>query len=214
MNSPIRLSVLFVVALGGIAAAAACADTVQLVNGDRINGEVIALDKDKLTLESDIHGELVIERGKVVAIALGDHPLPSASPSDARKDASRNGKTARDKDAALAETPDDVLERLRADGIPVEQVDQLTKKFPLLGTPQVKQQFDHYLGGLMSGKLDIQDIRKDAIKARDELNDLKKDLGPYGDALNGYLGILEGFIEETDPQAANEKSQPRKKFER
>jgi hypothetical protein len=54
----------------------------------------------------------------------------------------------------------------------------------------------------MTGKLNIQDVRKDAITARDGLLDLQKDLGPEGAALNGYLSILNKFIRETEPPPA------------
>ena len=56
------------------------------------------------------------------------------------------------------------------------------------------------VGGLMSGRISIDDIRDDAIDARDQIRDLEKDLGPQASrALEGYLSILDGFIQETAP---------------
>jgi len=105
-------------------------------------------------------------------------------------------------------TPEDVVEKLQAaGGIDPQELDRLMNKFPLLATPEVQQHFNRYLGGLTSGELDLADLRKDAVKARDELKDLKKDLGPYGGALDGYLSILESFIDETKP-AQPEKNKP------
>ena len=73
----------------------------------------------------------------------------------------------------------------------------------------MKKYFNDKVTGLASGRLNLQDIRKDAVKARDGLKDLQKDLGPDGRALEGYLSILNAFIDQTTPPK-NEKA-PMKK---
>ena len=60
------------------------------------------------------------------------------------------------------------------------------------------------VGGLMLGRISIDDIRNDAIDARDQIRDLEKDLGPQASrALEGYLSILDGFIQETAPTTSD-----------
>jgi hypothetical protein len=59
--------------------------------------------------------------------------------------------------------------------------------------------------GLTKGDLDVGDIRKDAIRVREEFRKTAKSLGPEGDktlnqALGGYLHILDNFIRETEPK--------------
>ena len=52
----------------------------------------------------------------------------------------------------------------------------------------------------MSGKLTVDDIRKEAKSAADQLKELKRDLGEDGGwALDGYLTILDNFLRETSP---------------
>ncbi len=85
----------------------------------------------------------------------------------------------------------------------------LQTKFPLLNTPEASGYFNDTLGGLMTGKLNIQDVRKDAVKARDELKSLQDELGPEtGAALNGYMSILNKFIRETEPAPSAAAGKP------
>ncbi|MCR9119654.1 MAG: hypothetical protein NXI22_22200 [bacterium] len=102
----------------------------------------------------------------------------------------------------------DVLKQLRETGIPRGLTDELTAKLPGFGTPEVQGYFNSKVNGLIDGSISIQDIRKDAIKARDQIKDLQKDLGPSAGALNGYLGILEGFINETTPPEETQPASP------
>ncbi len=51
------------------------ADSVQLTNGDLLNGEVVSLDARELKLKSEIHGQMIIARGKVAAVAFGEKNL-------------------------------------------------------------------------------------------------------------------------------------------
>ena len=59
------------------------------------------------------------------------------------------------------------------------------------------------LSGLLSGKLNVQDIRNEAIDAVDQIKDIQKDLGPSAGALNECLSILEKFIQDAEPKPEN-----------
>jgi hypothetical protein len=171
-------------------------------NGDVLNGEVISLDGKQLVLKSELLGELKLAREKVSAIHLGDKPLLARNAAAAVQQAA--GKPALDPAVqnVLNSVPstDDVLKQLQGGGgINPQMIGELQAKFPLLNTPEAGEYFNDTLGGLMTGKLNIQDVRKDAITARDGLLDLQKELGPEGAALNGYMSILNKFIRETEP---------------
>ena len=210
------------------------ADTIQLINGDSLNGKVLSLNDKEIKIESAILGEVAIQRKNVVSITFGDRKpaaTPAVSPAPATP-AATTPAASNTADAVLqqlkksgvdpakvtglldkfgpagsvkgspagsSESPDDVLQQLRRDGIDKGMVKDLKTKLPLLNIPGVGTYFDKTLSGLASGELDLSHIRKDAIKARDGLIDVKKDLGPHGAALDGYLRILDSFIRETDP---------------
>lgn len=169
------------------------ADSVELSNGDVLHGKVVSLDGSLLKLRSEVHGEMSIARDKVARISLGDGPAKPASEKPAAK-----GK------AEAEVNPQDRARQLLKDGVNPKDLAALQQQFPALATsPQAQKYFNDTVAGLVSGKLDVQDLRKDAIKARNELKalqaDLKKQLGDDGGMLDGYLSILEKFIAETEP---------------
>jgi len=57
----------------------------------------------------------------------------------------------------------------------------------------------------MSGKLNLNDLRREAKTSADQLRALKRDLGPdAGESLDIYLNVLDGFLKET---AASQRTQ-------
>jgi hypothetical protein len=209
--------------IGLLAQAAVHADSVELVNGDVLNGKVFALDDIELRMQSDLHGELRFARDKVATIALGERKLSrpaAATAADARRDeqgvVSRTiqlgprpitGATTSATTTATVEPGSvaDVVRQLRAKGLQVQTVNELKKELPLLADPGVKKYFDTTVQGLQKGELDVSDIRKDAVRVREEFRKTAKSLGPEGEktlnqALGGYLQILDNFIKETEPK--------------
>ena len=67
---------------------------------------------------------------------------------------------------------------------------------PLLGDagPEAKAKFNELFGGLMSGKLSVEDIRAEARSAVAQMKTLKRDVGDDTGLLDGYLTILEKFL--------------------
>jgi hypothetical protein len=181
----------FLLALALLAGSSATtlADTVQLTNGDLVSGKVLSLDETKLKLKSEALGEVTIARDKIASIHLGDArpvaiPPKPVLPND-----------------PLPPIPnvDDVLKQLQKGGANPDVLKQLQDKVPALAIPQVQDAFQQRLNGLMTGKMSMDDLRKEAADARDQLKKLKADLGPEGDALDGYLNILESFLQKTAP---------------
>jgi hypothetical protein len=191
------------------------ADVIEMTNGDVLNGAVISLDGKQLVLKSELLGELKLDREKVSAIHLGDKPILNRNVAAVAPAAT---KPALDPavQSVLNSVPstDDVLKQLQGGGgINPQMVGELRTKFPLLNTPEAGDYFNDTLGGLMTGKLNIQDVRKDAVMARDGLLDLQKELGPDGAALNGYMSILNKFIRETGPPPGEKQPSETKPYE-
>lgn len=193
-------------------ATGARADTLHMTNGDVLNGDVTAVTKSHVTMESETLGRLELKRENVRSIHLGDTPVPvqpAATPPSA-PGASAPAAPAPTADAALQQllgrsvkgpngggaTPEDVLKQLRSSGVDPGTMKQLTGQFPLLADPKAGGYFNQMLGGLVSGDKGLQDLRRDAVRARDELQSLKEELGAPGGSLDGYLSILNGFIDE------------------
>jgi hypothetical protein len=180
-----------------IAALPVAADSVRLANGDLLNGRVLSLDDKQLRLESDTLGQINIPRAKVVMITLGD-PMPAVA-----------GKAPSAAGAPTGISPEGVLKQLQVTGVNPKDLGELQKMFPLLATPEASTYFNNTLKGLLGGAMSVGDIRKDAVRARDELKKATKGLGPYVEAaVAPYLTILEKFINETQPSPPPAK--PRK----
>src|SRR5262245_32156547 len=121
------------------------ADTVELLNGDSLSGKVIALDAKTLKLKNDILGEMTIERAKIASIHLGDAPVEKKKPAPT---------------VTAIPGPQDVVNQLRTQGLDPAALSEIKKAFPLLATPEAGKYFDNAVSGLVSGNLNIQDIRK------------------------------------------------------
>ena len=171
---------------------AATADSVQLINGEVLKGKVLSVDDKQVSLESESLGKVTIQRSKVATITLGDAkpPVLVADPKVGPAPA-----------APQPESVEEAFKKLKAIGANPKEVGELQKLFPELASPEASKYFDETIKGVMTGKKSIQDIRKEAIQARDELKKLTDDLGPDVEAATKpYLNILEKFIRETEPK--------------
>lgn len=218
-------SLLSAVTLACVSFAVVRAETVQLVNGDVLSGKVISLDATQLKLDSEALGEVTIDRAKIAAIVLSEHASAALSVPRREGDATRAATPASArapadqqpggvpgilnelrKSAASstggAITPEDVLKRFEAEGGNRQDLEELKKSLPLFAAPEVQQYFQGKVGGLLDGSVTVNDIRNEAIRARDETREAIKELGPEGEAaLRPYLSILDKFIRETEPKA-------------
>ena len=185
----------------------AWADTIELINGDRVQGTVQNLNDSSLQLSSELLGDLSVPRDRIRVIYFGAAPpvVKTSPPAAAGAASAETPEALIEKLTGKSVAPpggasggnQEILNQLQKQGLDAGAISEVQKTFPLLAVPEVGAHFQKNLSGLMSGSLDIQDIRKQAIEARDMLNDLKQDLGPEAAALNGYLGILDRFIKET-----------------
>ncbi|QDT65348.1 hypothetical protein [Calycomorphotria hydatis] len=192
----------------------AWADSIELENGDVVSGKITSVDGEKVTLQSDALGELKVERNKVAAIYFGDRKPVVKQPAEAlaevvpQEDAAPSQKHLKSHQTPLYKMPrqpgqnqlDGILGQLQGKGVTPDTMGQLQQQFPLLADPKVSKMFQDKVTGLMTGTLDIQDIRKDAIDALDKIEELEEELGPEGAAALGhYKGILQSFVNRSAP---------------
>jgi len=191
-----------------IAAPLLRADLVEMQNGDRYSGKVLSVSADTVVLDSDVLGKINVPRKSVANLAFGTnaavpktatHSTPVSSPTNLPPAASL---------PALAGTNVDLSAAIRGLGANTNFIRQIREQM-LAGDPGAASNYDQMLSGLMSGKLNINDLRREAKSSADQLRALKRDLGPEaGDSLDSYLEVLDDFLKETAAGPTNATPAP------
>jgi len=173
------------------------ADVIELVNGDRYYGSLIAVTQTNVELKSEIQGKVNIPRDKVATIMFRE---TAAQRAEVAK--SITGKK-NAKSSALAE-------ELRAQGISPKDISKVPEEILSGANPEATEQFKEMLAGLVTGQISTDSIRVQAQKSVEEIHAMKEDLGEEaGELLDGYLLILENFLKETDKPVS---SKPKEKL--
>ncbi len=192
----IRAAILFALSLfvvGGLRA-----DQVEMQNGDRYAGKVVSMTDDTIVLQSDVLGKITLPRGKVANINLGTNAAaPVFGPPVAL-----STNQAKAPSLVLTNGNPDIAGALRHLGANTNFVNQIRKQFLSDAGPEANNKFDDLLGGLLSGKLDMNGLRTEAKSAADQIRTLKRQGGDVGEPLDSYLAILDNFLKQTAPAAA------------
>jgi uncharacterized protein len=172
------------------------ADQVELQNGDRYVGHVLSLNTDTVVLQSDVLGTLRLPRSKVAIISLGPIPATnSPSPSAVSPVSTNAGSSLNPASRGLS--------------FSTNLIQQVQKQFLSGAGADANNKFNELLGGLMSGKLSVDDIRAEAKSAADQLRALQRESGEdAGFAASAYLAILDHFLKETAPSASSTTNAP------
>jgi hypothetical protein len=110
-----------------------------------------------------------------------------------------------------ATTNTNIAAALRAQRGGSNSIEQVRQQMLTGADPAATQKYNELVGGLMSGQLNVNDIRNQAKTSIEQINRLKQELGPEaGDTLDSYLAILQEFVNETPPAtvAATPKAPP------
>jgi hypothetical protein len=198
-----------------VLAVPARADILELVNGDHYSGTVVSLNRTNLEFRSEIQGLVKIPRDKIARITLREPTAVKPATNTTSLSPVTTGSV-----AAIANptVPQDqanlIVQQMRQQGVDPNVMKQVQEQILGGSSPEATQMFNQMTSGLMSGSLNIGDIRNQAVKAINDLQAAKKDLG--GDAsmnelLDGYLTILQNFVHEADSTtttAQNTSTQP------
>jgi uncharacterized protein len=171
------------------------ADQVELQNGDRYVGHILSLNSNTVVLQSEVLGTLRLPRSKVAVITLGAQALTNspALPSATNLPVGPNTPASTKSAATLSPT-------LRQLGTSTNLIQQIQKRFLGDAGPEANNKFNELLGGLLSGKLTVDDIRAEAKTAADQLRALQRESGEdAGFAASAYLAILDRFLKESTP---------------
>ena len=105
--------------------------------------------------------------------------------------------------AAPAQRSHEPSPALHGLGANTNLIQQVQKQFLSGAGPEANAKFNELLGGLMSGKLSVDDIRAQAKTAADQLRALQRESGEdAGFATSTYLAILDHFLKETAPSGS------------
>jgi hypothetical protein len=169
------------------------ADQVEMQNGDHYFGKLLSLDTNTVVLQSDMLGPVRLPRGKVALIRLG-----SNAPTNLARVALATNVPSSASSVALTNGTIDLSAAFRQLGANTNFIQQVQSQFLGAAGPEANNKFNELVGGLMSGRLTVNDIRAEAKSAADQLKELKRELGEDGGwALDGYLAILENFLQQT-----------------
>jgi hypothetical protein len=178
-----------------VGASCALGDLVEMQNGDRYVGRVLSLDPGTLVVQSDVLGTVTLPRGKVAHITFGPAGTNSAKPAAASSPF--RGPLARQTNTASNGVA------VRQIGANTNLVQQVRQQFLGDAGPEANAKFNELMGGLMTGKLTVADIRVQAKSAADQLRSLKGEMGQSaGPELDSYLAILDKFLAESAPAGA------------
>ena len=173
----------------------AWADQVEMQNGDRYAGHVLSLNTHTVVLQSDVLGTVRLPRTNVAVITLGATPAINSPALHSTTNGHAPAAT-----TAPANAKTNLSPGLRKLGASTNLIQQVQKQFLSDAGPEANTKFNELLGGLMSGKLTVDDIRAQAKSAADQLRTLKREGGEEaGFAVDAYLTILDHFLKETAP---------------
>lgn len=187
------------------------ADLVEMQNGDRYSGKVLSVSTDTVVLDSEVLGKINVPRKKVATLMIGANAAaPNTATNVARVSLSTNLPIAVPA-AALANTNVDLSVAFRNLGANTNFIGQIRQQM-LAGNPEAASNYDALVSGLMSGKLNMDDLRREAKSSADQLRQLKRDLGPdASDSIDAYLEVLDNFRKETAAEPASAPPTPQSK---
>jgi hypothetical protein len=152
------------------------ADIVNVSNGDRFVGSVELVNAAEVHLKSDTLGLVKIPRHKVQSIYFGTNQPPAAT-------------------IAASTAPKN---ELGAAGFDPKAVEKVQGDFLATAGPEANAMFKDLIQGLSQGKLNQEDIRKQAEQSLKELKELQAELGEEADnpIVSNYAAILERFVKQ------------------
>lgn len=182
------------------------ADQVEMENGDRYIGKVLSMSGTNVVFESEVLGKINVPRKNVAGMAFGTNAVavkPTTEPARTPLLAPTRTNLPAASLVIKPTTPNtnaastDLSAALRNMGGSTNFIRDIREKM-LAGSPEASAKYDEMVSSLMSGKMDMNSLRRQAADSANQLRQLKRELGPEADeALDGYLQILETFLSQS-----------------
>jgi hypothetical protein len=205
----LRRFVWFGILLMFAAAPSLRADVVAMQNGDRYSGKVLSVSDDAVMLTNEVLGKITVPRKKVAGLSFGTNSIALNAPANVAPVSAPTNLPAIPASIVLTNTNVDFSAALRNSSMGTNIIRQIREKM-LAGSPEAADKYDELANGLLSGKLNVDDLRREAQASADQLRALKRDLGPDADeSLDGYLEVLDGFLKEAGSESATTNLPPK-----
>ena len=168
-------------------------DQIQMQNGDRYVGRVVALTNEVFIVQSDVLGTIRLPRSRVAAISLGPVNATNSLPAPVL------GRHTQPVKPSDLKTQPDLAATLRSQmQSDTNSIGRIQKQFLGDATPEANKKFNEMAQSMLNGQMSLSDLRAQAASAAEQLKALKSQGGDeIGSSLDGYLAILESFLKET-----------------
>jgi hypothetical protein len=173
-------------------------DVLEMQNGDRYSGKVLAMSADTVVLNSEVLGRLNVPRTKVASVTFSTNAAAAPVAASLARPASTNLPIVIHS-TPLTNTNLDLSAAFRQLGADTNFLGQIRGQM-FAGNPQAAAKYDEMVNGLLSGQINLNDLRQQAQTAAEQLRELKSGLPEAGDSLDAYLQVLDGFLKETANQ--------------
>jgi hypothetical protein len=194
--------ILFGIVVAIMATCLVRADQVEMQNGDRYTGKVLSVSDDIVVVQSEMLGEFKVPRQKVASLVFGTNIVVSLAAANVSRSSASTNLSVATTSASHANTNTDLSAAFRQLGVETNFVGQIRGQM-LAGSPEAAGKYDAMVNGLMTGQMNLSDLRREAQSSADQLRELKRDLGPdAGDSLENYLEVLDHFLKESAAEPA------------
>jgi len=185
------------------------ADQVEMLNGDRLSGKVLFVTAETVVLQSDVLGRLNVPRQKIATVAFGTNTAPDMATITNTRISQQTASQSGNSPITLLNTNAALSASFGGPGADTNVIGQVREQM-LSGNPAAAAKFDELANGLMSGKLTMEDLRREAEASADELREIKREDPEAAASLDGYLQVLDNFLNESAdvPAITTPSSQP------
>lgn len=186
------------------------ADQVEMSNGDRYVGRVLSLTGETLVLQSEVLGNLRLPRSRISNIQLEPRAAAASGTNVTRMSLvaprsrlASGSNSVRQVTGTSTNASSEFSEAMQQLGTNSNMLRQVQDQLLTGAGPEAQAKFNDLMGGLLSGKVDLTGLRAEAKSTLEQAQRMRGDLGQEGGGmLDSYLAILDGFLKETESEAA------------